>query len=57
MLGDKLMIAPVLDKTTSRTVLFPKGKWRGQDGRIFKGPLKAEIQASIGELPAFERVN
>jgi len=57
MLGDKLMVAPILNKTTSRIVSFPKGKWRAQDGKIFTGPLKAEVQASLGELPAFERLD
>ncbi|SEL31526.1 alpha-glucosidase [Chitinophaga rupis] len=57
MLGDRLMVAPVLDKTSTRTVLFPKGKWVGQDGKVFTGPLKAVIQAPIGELPAFDRID
>jgi len=57
MLGDKLMVAPILDKVTTRTVIFPKGKWKAQDGKIFKGPMKAEISASIDQLPAFDRIN
>jgi alpha-glucosidase len=57
MLGDRLMVAPVLDKTSTRIVLFPKGKWVGQDGKTFTGPLKAEIRSMIGELPAFDRID
>ena len=57
MLGDRLMVAPVLDKISTRVIVFPKGKWAGQDGKIFKGPLKTEIKASIGELPAFDKID
>lgn len=57
MLGNRLMVAPVLDKTSTRIVVFPKGKWVGQDGKMFKGPLKAEIRAAIGELPAFDKID
>lgn len=56
MLGDLLMVAPVLDKTTTRVVIFPKGKWRRQDGKIFKGPLKKEINVAIDEVPAFDKI-
>jgi alpha-glucosidase (family GH31 glycosyl hydrolase) len=57
MLGNRLMIAPVLDKTTTRIVVFPKGKWKSQNGKIFKGPLKSEINVPIDELPAFEKID
>ncbi|MEO7800698.1 MAG: glycoside hydrolase family 31 protein [Ginsengibacter sp.] len=57
MMGDRLMVAPVLDKTTSRLVIFPKGKWKGQDGKVFKGPLKKEVNVSIGELAAFDKID
>jgi alpha-glucosidase (family GH31 glycosyl hydrolase) len=57
MLGNHLMVAPVLDKSAVRTVVFPKGKWVGQDGKIFRGPLKLVVRAMIGELPAFEKID
>jgi alpha-glucosidase len=57
MLGTRVMVAPVLDKTTTRVIIFPKGKWRGQDKKVFKGPLKAEIKVLIGELPAFDKID
>jgi alpha-glucosidase (family GH31 glycosyl hydrolase) len=56
MMGNRLMVAPVLDKTSARVVVFPKGKWVGQAGKVFKGPLKVEVKAEIGEVPAFDRV-
>jgi len=57
MLGNKLMVAPVLDKTSARVVIFPKGKWAAQNGKIFRGPLTTTIQAPIGELPAFDKID
>lgn len=57
MLGNRLLVAPVLDKTSARMVYFPKGKWKGQDGKVFKGPLNVKIEASIGDLPAFDKLD
>lgn len=57
MLGDRLMVAPIVDKSNARVVVFPKGKWRGQNGKIFRGPMKAEISAPIGGLAAFDRLD
>ena len=56
MLGNTLMIAPMLVKgQTTREVVFPKGRWRADDGQIFKGPGKHTIPVPLTRLPWFER--
>lgn len=56
MLGDSILVAPVVSKQTTRTVIFPKlskGKWLADDGKIHKGGTKAEIDVPINRLPFF----
>jgi alpha-glucosidase (family GH31 glycosyl hydrolase) len=56
MLGDNIMVAPMLEKGNKRTVVFPKGKWKADDGTIIKGPVTKEITVQLGRLPYFELV-
>lgn len=57
MLGDKIMVAPVVDKSFKRNVVFPKGKWKSESGKIFKGPAVKSFDAGIGQLLWFENVS
>lgn len=50
MLGDSILVAPVITKGTKRLVLFPKGKWVNDAGVVFNGPLKKEIDAPLETL-------
>lgn len=56
MLGDKYMIAPMTTSGDSRTVYLPKGKWRDDRGKTFKGPKKIEIDVPLDRLPYYERI-
>lgn len=54
MLGDYIMIAPMLNKGIyKREVLFPKGKWKGDDGKIVEGPDKISIEVPLDRIPYF----
>jgi len=54
MLGEKILVAPVLEKgATSRNVVFPEGRWRGEDGSIMVGPGTEDITVPIERLPWF----
>jgi len=56
MLGDNLLVAPVVVKgARSRRVIFPPGRWRGDDGSDVKGPAQMEISAPLERLPRFEK--
>jgi alpha-glucosidase len=57
MLGDQLLVAPMLEKRkTQRTVVLPAGKWKADDGQVFKGGKEYSIEVPISRLPHFERV-
>jgi hypothetical protein len=58
MLGDRYLVAPVLQKgQTRRLVRFPKGRWQGDDGLIVEGPCEKEIETSPSCLPWYTRVS
>jgi len=58
MLGDQIMIAPMLNKGIyKREVLFPKGKWKGDGGQIVKGPVKLTIDVPLDRIPYFTLIN
>ncbi|MEG2480379.1 MAG: glycoside hydrolase family 31 protein, partial [Mucinivorans sp.] len=40
MLGDRYLVAPMVTSGTSRTVMLPKGRWKDDEGKTFKGPKK-----------------
>ncbi len=53
MLGDSIMVAPMITAGNSRMVSFPKGTWKADDGSIIKGPVKKDITVSMDRLPWF----
>ncbi|MDI1248788.1 MAG: glycoside hydrolase family 31 protein [Lacunisphaera sp.] len=55
MMGDNLLVAPMLEKGTARTVLIPAGQWKADDGKILNGPQKLTIEVPLARLPYFER--
>jgi alpha-glucosidase (family GH31 glycosyl hydrolase) len=57
MLGDKILVTPITEKgQTSRKVLLPKGKWKADDGKIYKGGAEIIIQVPLDRLPYFELI-
>jgi alpha-glucosidase (family GH31 glycosyl hydrolase) len=57
MLGNRIMVAPVVAKGQwSREVVFPEGKWQGDDGSIVTGPAKLEIKVPVARLPWYRKV-
>jgi alpha-glucosidase len=57
MLGDKYLVAPVVDNRLEREVRLPKGTWRDEQGRIYRGGKKYKIQVPLERLPYFEKIN
>ncbi len=53
MLGNKLMVAPLVSSTDVRTVVFPKGKWKCRN-KIIKGPTQRNFKVALDELLYFE---
>lgn len=56
MLGDKYLIAPVVDQRLVREVRLPKGTWRDELGKKYKGGKTYTISAPLARLPYFEKI-
>ena len=60
MLGDKIMVAPMLEKGTIRSVRLPelkRGKWKSDNGIIYRGGRTILIEVPLDRLPYFKIVN
>lgn len=57
LLGDSLLVAPVLEKgKRTRTVVFPQGSWKGDDGSTVTGPSTQDIKVPLARLPHYRLV-
>jgi alpha-glucosidase len=57
LLGDKILVAPVVVKgQRSREVIFPEGKWQGDDGSLVTGPTKINIDVPMERLPWYRKI-
>jgi alpha-glucosidase len=57
MLGDQILVAPMLEKgKTQREVKLPKGDWKSDDGKKFKGGNSYTIDVPLDRLPYFQLV-
>jgi alpha-glucosidase len=56
MLGEEIMVCPMIEKGIKRNVVFPKGKWKSNKGVIIKGPESKQFDASIDELLWFKKL-
>jgi len=54
MLGNGVLVAPVLTKGSSRTVILPEGSWTADDGTVYEGGTY-DIDVPIGRLPYFRK--
>ena len=55
MLGDKYLVAPVMDDTFSRTVTLPKGKWQDEYGKVYRGGKTYTLDVPLDRLPYFTK--
>lgn len=56
MLGDKYLVAPMLEKGTSRSVKLPKGRWQDETGHKYKGGKSYVIDVPLDRIPIFTLV-
>lgn len=56
MLGDKYLVAPMVQPGNTRQVQLPKGKWKDDTGKTFRGPRTIEISVPLERLPYFEKL-
>ena len=57
MLGDKYLVAPVLNKNNTREIKLPKGNWRDDEGKVIKGDTIFTVNAGLERLPYYERMD
>lgn len=55
LIGDNLMVAPVITPNDTREVIIPKGTWKYKN-QVFKGPSKKMFTVALDELLYFEKV-
>ena len=56
LLGDNILVAPIIGKgQRSREVIFPLGKWQGDDGSIVIGPIRQKIDVPLERLPWYRK--
>ncbi|WP_106830034.1 glycoside hydrolase family 31 protein [Parabacteroides pacaensis] len=56
MLGDRYLVAPVVTPDDKRIVKLPKGTWKDDEGKKFKGPKVIEIEVPLERLPYYEKI-
>lgn len=57
VLGNDMIVAPVMSADDARTVRLPAGAWRGDDGTVVTGPATIELRnVPIDRLPRWSRV-
>ncbi|MDE6374405.1 MAG: glycoside hydrolase family 31 protein [Alistipes sp.] len=55
MLGPRLLVTPVVEAGVSQwQVTLPPGRWRGFDGKRYKGPATITVAVDLETLPYFE---
>jgi alpha-glucosidase len=55
MLGDKYLIAPVVSREHVREVRLPKGKWKDENGKIYKGGQTLRFDIPLERVLYFEK--
>ena len=55
LMGDALLVAPMVTKGAARTVQIPSGKWKADDGTLITGPIQQTFAVPLGRLLYFER--
>jgi alpha-glucosidase len=55
LMGDDLLVAPMVTKGAARTVQIPPGTWKADDGTLITGPIQQTFAVPLGRLLYFER--
>jgi len=54
MLGNEILVAPYMKAGNgTRVVVLPKGKWKADTGKIYRGNKKITVQVPLERLPYF----
>ena len=54
MFGPDLLVAPVVNEDTFRTISFPSGVWTSLwDGKTVSGPVERKVDAPLDTIPVY----
>ena len=57
LLGEEILVAPVIEKgAVSRTIAFPAGDWRDEQGAVIHGPCTISVDAPLSRLPWYRKL-
>jgi len=56
MLGDKYLVAPIVTPENMRTVKLPKGRWKDDKGKVYRGGRTINFNIPLERLLYFERL-
>ncbi len=56
MLGDKYLVAPVMDASDFRSVTLPKGRWKDENGKVYRGGKTYILNVPLDRLPRFIKI-
>ncbi len=57
-LGDDILVAPVVEKgARKRSVIFPEGRWKSDEGEILIGGQTHVIEVPLERLPYFQKID
>ncbi|MDL2212570.1 glycoside hydrolase family 31 protein [Bacteroides sp. OttesenSCG-928-D19] len=56
MLGNKYLVAPIMSENDTRTVKLPKGRWKDDLGKVYKGSKEYTITVPIDRLVWFVEI-
>jgi len=54
MLGDSIMVAPMVTKGKTRKIFFPEGTWKSDEGTLYQGDREYTIEVKLDQLPVYE---
>ena len=58
LLGDDILVAPVVEKgARKRSVIFPEGRWKSDEGEILIGGQTHVIEVPLERLPYFQKID
>ena len=56
MLGDRYLVAPMTHSGVERSVVLPRGTWRDELGKKYRGGKTYTISVPLSRLPYFEKI-
>jgi alpha-glucosidase len=56
MLGDKFLVAPAITPEKTRAVKLPKGKWKDEQGKTYRGGRTVTFETPLSRLLYFEKL-